>query len=1311
MQFKVDGSNSGAAVTTAPFSLSLNTTTLSNGSHSLSAVASNSAAQTATSATVSITVNNSSAPTISITSPASGATVSGTVAVSTSVSSNTTSVQFKVDGANSGAAVTTAPFGFSLNTTTLSNGSHSLSAVATNSANQTATSATVSITVNNANTTPPTVSISSPTSGATVSGTVNVAATATDKTGITKVEFYLDSALQIADTSSPYAWSWNTVSSTNGSHTVMAKAYDVAGKTASASVTVSVSNGGSGGGGGSLTPSGPITISGQSGVTIQNMHVTNPNGDCVTINNGTNITIRQSEIGPCGGNGIVITGGSTINVFDNFIHPEGPLSGCCDITDGIFANGSSNLAIQGNVIAYGEANIEATNQTNISVIGNFFLNPRGGANSRGQNVQVWGNSTTVLVQNNYTLSSTDTSIYAFAEFQEDSINFGSNISGVTAQGNYVTGGHSNSGCGIIADTGTLSEQFLNNTILNSGQCGIGITDGANAVVDGNKILNTTPVNGGGNTAIYVWKINASDPPCGPVQVSNNIASAIASDGTPNSFWNGGGCDPLTLTNNTFDAAAVQALSPVSQKMPPPPIPPQPKNCTVASPFTNNTSVPPCGGSGPGPTGTPPTISITSPSSGATVSGTVAVTTSVSSNTTSVQFTVDGNNSGAAVTSAPFSFSLNTTALSNGSHALAAVASNSASQTATSASVRITVNNSSAPSISITSPASGATVSGTVAVSTSVSSNTTSVQFKVDGANSGAAVTTAPFGFSLNTITLSNGSHSLSAVATNSASQTATSATVTITVNNSSAPSISITSPASGATVSGTVAVSTSVSSNTTSVQFKVDGANSGAAVTSAPFGFSLNTTTLSNGSHSLSAVATNSASQTATSATVTVTVNNSSAPSISITSPASGATVSGTVAVSTSVSSNTTSVQFKVDGANSGAAVTTAPFGFSLNTTTLSNGSHSLSAVATNSASQTATSATVSITVNNSSAPSISITSPASGATVSGTVAVSTSVSSNTTSVQFKVDGTNTGAAVTSAPFSLSLNTKTLSNGSHVLTATASNSAAQTATSSAIAIIVNNPLLSIVTTSFPNGPVQVSYTASLQASGGTAPYSWSVLSGQLPTGLSLSPSTGTISGMPTVAGSFSFTIQVKDSAAATTSAAFSINITTPQPPPTSTAPFGHVLLVALENANYTDVIGSSSMPYLNGLANQYGLATQYYADTHPSIGNYLMWTTGQILTNDDSQTPTSFPVSVDNAVRELIASGNSWKQYAESIPSVGYIGGDSTCCGGTFITRHAPLPYMTDAQSSSQANNIVPFTQFATDLANNTLPKYSLHHS
>ena len=156
-------------------------------------------------------------------------------------------------------------------------------------------------------------------------------------------------------------------------------------------------------------------------------------------------------------------------------------------------------------------------------------------------------------------------------------------------------------------------------------------------------------------------------------------------------------------------------------------------------------------------------------------------------------------------------------------------------------------------------------------------------------------------------------------------------------------------------------------------------------------------------------------------------------------------------------------------------------------------------------------------------------------------------------------------------------------------------------------------------------------------------------------------------------------------------------------PPLSTAPFGHVFILVEENANYSDVIGSSTMPYLNDLANQYGLATKYYADTHPSIGNYLMLTTGQVLTNDDSQTPLSFPVSADNVVRELIASGKTWKQYAESIPSVGYVGGDS----GEFATRHVPLPYMTDAQTTTQRQNIVPFTQFATDLANDTLPNYT----
>src|SRR5229473_2832108 len=89
----------------------------------------------------------------------------------------------------------------------------------------------------------------------------------------------------------------------------------------------------------------------------------------------------------------------------------------------------------------------------------------------------------------------------------------------------------------------------------------------------------------------------------------------------------------------------------------------------------------------------------------------------------------------------------------------------------------------------------------------------------------------------------------------------------------------------------------------------------------------------------------------------------------------------------------------------------------------------------------------------------------------------------------------------------------------------------------------------------------------------------------------------------------------------------------------------HVVIVLEENSNYSNVVGSSSMPYLNSLINRYGLAAQYYANTHPSIGNYFMLTTGQILTNDDSRTPSSFSVSVDNVVRELLTAGKTWKDY------------------------------------------------------------------
>jgi phosphatidylinositol-3-phosphatase len=145
----------------------------------------------------------------------------------------------------------------------------------------------------------------------------------------------------------------------------------------------------------------------------------------------------------------------------------------------------------------------------------------------------------------------------------------------------------------------------------------------------------------------------------------------------------------------------------------------------------------------------------------------------------------------------------------------------------------------------------------------------------------------------------------------------------------------------------------------------------------------------------------------------------------------------------------------------------------------------------------------------------------------------------------------------------------------------------------------------------------------------------------------------------------------------------------------------HVFIVVMENHSFSQVIGSPSMPYLNSLANAHSLATNYFADAHPSIGNYFMLSTGELESIDDSFSGT---VTDDNIVRALNGAGKSWKAYMESIPSAGYLGGDVV----PYLKHHDPFSYFSDVTgSTAQAANIVPFTQIQADLAAGTLPSFA----
>jgi len=177
-------------------------------------------------------------PAASIGAPIAGSIVSGLVAVNVNASDNVgvTKVELRVNGTLV-ATDTGSPYAFSWDSTKVANGTVNLQAVAYDAAGNAGSSATTTVTVSNGtptpmDTTPPIVAIVSPSNGGTVSGTVTVSANATDNIGVTKVEFWINNKLTTTVTSSPYSFNWNT-RKLSGTQTIVAKAFDAAGNSAS----------------------------------------------------------------------------------------------------------------------------------------------------------------------------------------------------------------------------------------------------------------------------------------------------------------------------------------------------------------------------------------------------------------------------------------------------------------------------------------------------------------------------------------------------------------------------------------------------------------------------------------------------------------------------------------------------------------------------------------------------------------------------------------------------------------------------------------------------------------------------------------------------------------------------------------------------------------------------------------------------------------------------------------------------------------------------------------------------------------------
>jgi hypothetical protein len=191
----------------------------------------------------------------------------------------------------------------------------------------------------------------------------------------------------------------------------------------------------------------------------------------------------------------------------------------------------------------------------------------------------------------------------------------------------------------------------------------------------------------------------------------------------------------------------------------------------------------------------------------------------------------------------------------------------------------------------------------------------------------------------------------------------------------------------------------------------------------------------------------------------------------------------------------------------------------------------------------------------------------------------------------------------------------------------------------------------------------------------------------------------------------------------------------------------HIFYIMMENHGFSEIVGNTAdAPYINQLASQYAVATNYYGVTHPSLPNYLaamsgnfqgIWddckagqtitcapeefvpgsgdgTDGNYLTHNQVAKATAAPhwFYGSTIVDRLETAGLTWKAYFQSMPAGGYDDEYAPVIGGTtvklYAQKHNPFMYFAGIRNSpARLANVVPFeANFAADLASGAVPNF-----
>ena len=411
-----------------------------------------------------------------------------------------------------------------------------------------------------------------------------------------------------------------------------------------------------------------------------------------------------------------------------------------------------------------------------------------------------------------------------------------------------------------------------------------------------------------------------------------------------------------------------------------------------------------------------------------------------------------------------------------------------------------------PTISITSPTTGASLQGTVSISATASPGSlaiASIQFKVDGVNSGPVLSVPPYAVFLATAGLTSGTHTISATAIDTAGNTGASAGVTVTVNNPYSSGLPPTQGLTGYWNFNEDSGATAHDSSGNGYNGTVTGAPwvtgyVGSALSFNGGSYVVTSTIPQGGAVSISAWVNPAMIAQIGYARIAETqynigfylgtdstgthykfIVNNGAGSTGSCGTSFGCVQGGTVSSGWHLITGTydgTTATLYVDNAAVATDTVTAPAGASypLYIGRCFNGggygwNGTIDEVRLYKRALSA--AEVSTIYGYNGAPSgrpvVSLTSPSAGATISDTVSVTATATPAGTAaiatVQFQLDGSNFGSALTTAPYSASWNTTIAMNGTHSLTATATDSLGNAASSLPLIVTVNNASVSPVT--------------------------------------------------------------------------------------------------------------------------------------------------------------------------------------------------------------------------------------------------------